>query len=144
MKKALRLIVLSALTPLASAAGPDFSGSWDIDLRTPQQRADKVMCGTASFTLRQEGARITGEHTMAMPNCGQVNDGGPGTVKGTVVGNKAVLTVTNRHNGAVVTGEAEMQGDQLHWKQTGETQPASPKDAATMILDEGLLTRDDH
>jgi hypothetical protein len=50
-----------------------FSGEWEIDLRTPQEKKQRLECGTASFKLSQRGEKISGEHSMATVGCGRLN-----------------------------------------------------------------------
>ena len=93
----------------ATAAEPSFTGVWSIDLRTPEQRAQNVECGEASFALRQADKQVTGSHSVATAGCGRINEGGEGAVSGMVSGNSAVLVVTNSRNGASVKGTATLR-----------------------------------
>jgi len=91
-----KLILLSAWALGAQctyASETGFSGTWSIDLRTPEQKAQRAECGEASFVLLQTGKKITGSHTMATVGCGRLNEGGEGTVKGRVAGSRAFLVI---------------------------------------------------
>lgn len=90
-----------------------FSGIWEIDLRTPAERTNKVECGVATFELHQSGKKISGSHSFATPNCGRMNDGGEGTVKGYVMGPSAFLVVTSARNGVIVMGRADRFGNSI-------------------------------
>jgi hypothetical protein len=118
-----------------------FSGTWTIDLRTPEQKAQGAECGEATFVLKQAGKRISGSHTMATVGCGRLNEGGEGTVKGQVVGGKALLVVTSGRNGAVVRGSASLRSNGLYWETTEEVQAGEPAGDSPLILSKGFLTR---
>lgn len=119
----------------------DFSGGWWIDLRTPDQKKTKVECGGAYFYLTQEGNRIRGDHSFATAHCGRLNEGGPETVKGVIVGVTAVMTVQSGRNGAVVLGLATRDGKQLRWETVDDIVPGSPEGDSALILSKGLLSR---
>lgn len=121
-----------------------FTGTWSIDLRTPSERKEKVECGTAVFTLTQTGTRIVGDHSMATPRCGRMNDGGEGTVKGMVVGGTAVLAVTSGRNGQIVLGSAQIRGASLHWQVSEEIKAGEPEGDSGLILQSGVLHRARH
>lgn len=122
------------------AANTDFTGHWVIDLRTVQQRQQKLDCGEATFTLKQTGDRITGDHTYSTAGCGRLNEGGEGTVKGIVSGSTAVLTVRSGRTGAVVLGKAARQGNRLTWTSLEEVAPGFPEHEPALILDTGVLS----
>jgi hypothetical protein len=128
-------------TPLGRAAGTPFTGSWSIDLRTPAERDRKAECGFATVTLTQSADKITGDHSMATPDCGRVNDGGEGTVKGVVVGTVAVVVVTSARNGGVALGTAKLERGALRWRMLEEIKPGEPQGDSPLILWDGLLDR---
>jgi hypothetical protein len=133
---------LAGLLPvLALAAGPDFSGQWTIDMRTPAERQNKVECGIASFTLSQTGESINGEHSFSTPGCGRLNEGGAGSVKGLIVGATAVLVVTSGRNGAMVLGKATLSRGKLHWVTVQEIRLGEPEGESPLILGAGVLSR---
>lgn len=107
-------VLLINTLPALYAAESSFTGSWYLDLRTPEQIQAKAECGGAGFELVQQGNTVTGTHYFATVNCGRINEGGE--VKGTVTGSEAVLYVTSGRNGEVVRGRATLQGGQLRWQ----------------------------
>jgi hypothetical protein len=133
-----------ALSAPAQAQSPPqpFTGTWSIDLRTPSERKEKAECGTAVFTLSQTGSKIVGDHSMATPRCGRMNDGGEGTVKGLVVGGTAVLAVTSGRNGQIVLGSAQVRGASLHWQVSEEIKAGEPQGDSGLILQSGVLRRE--
>jgi hypothetical protein len=134
-------LALSAPTKAQSLPAP-FTGTWSIDLRTPAERKEKFECGTAVFRLSQTGRKIVGDHTMATPRCGRVNEGGEGTVKGVVVGGTAVLTVTSARNGQIVLGSATIRGNALHWQVSQEIKAGEPEGDSGLILQSGVLRKE--
>ena len=132
-------LVLAALSTYATETR--FSGTWSVDLRTQEQKAQRAECGEASFVLHQAGKKITGSHTMATVGCGRLNEGGEGTVKGHVVGNRAHLVVTSGRNGAVVKGIATLRNENLYWETTEEVKAGEPEGDSPLIFGKGLLTR---
>ncbi|WP_036837248.1 hypothetical protein [Polaromonas sp. CF318] len=134
-------LALSAPAKAQSLSAP-FTGTWSIDLRTPSERKEKVECGTAAFKLLQTGNRIIGSHSMATARCGRLNDGGEGSVKGTVVGSTAVLTVTSARNGQIVLGSAKIVGGSLHWQVSEEIKAGEQEGDSGLILQSGVLRRE--
>ena len=132
---------ISAQACSVFAAEVDFSGHWTIDLRSPQERKQKVECGGADFTLTQTGEKISGSHSYATPRCGRLNEGGDETVKGVVVGSTAVLVVTSGRNGGMVLGKAKRQGNKLHWTSLEDLTAGDPQ-GDSLILGQGVLTLD--
>ena len=139
-----RVLITSAIalvTQSVRAADAKFSGTWSIDLRTPEQRAQSAECGEASFVLRQVGKEITGSHTMATVGCGRLNEGGEGTVKGQVVGSRALLLVTSSRNGATVKGVATLRNNTLFWETKEIVKAGEPAGDSPLILGKGSLTK---
>lgn len=140
---AVAMLLLAAIlgaAPMAAAA-ENFSGRWSLDLRTADQRARNLECGLATFELSQIGDKITGNHTFATPGCGQVNEGGYGTVTGVAIGPTAVLVVTSARNGAVVMGKATLSRHMLNWAVLEEIKNGEPEGESALILGGGLLSR---
>lgn len=133
-------VSILALSHIGVAA-KGFSGKWEIDLRTPQERKQLLECGTASFKLSQRGEKVSGEHSMATVGCGRLNEGGEGSVSGVARGNTAVLTVTSGRNGQVVRGTAKLEGATFHWRTQKELKPGEPKGDSGLILGSGVLKR---
>jgi hypothetical protein len=117
-----------------------FSGDWTIDLRTPAERKLKADCGLATFRLSQTGTKIIGRHYFATSNCGRINEGFDGSVKGYVIGSTAVLVVTSGRNGAVFMGSASRVGSQLRWSVHDEIKSGEPYGDA-LVLQQGFLKR---
>jgi hypothetical protein len=134
-------LVLLVATAAAGAEPGGFAGRWNVDLRTPSERAQHAECGIASFELAQDGDRIYGSHSMATVGCGRVNEGGPETVKGVVVNGVAMLVVTSGRNGAIVMGTATQSKDRLHWQYREEVRPGEPEGDSPLILNSAILVR---
>lgn len=87
-------VVLFGLLPFCCFAQPPiFSGTWNIDLRSAEERKLHFECGTATFELTQVGDKVSGNHYMSTPRCGRINEGGEGTVKGYQPGGTTAFTV---------------------------------------------------
>jgi len=84
---------------------------------------------------------ITGDHNFSTANCGRLNEGGPETVKGIVVGDTAVLSVTSGRNGAIVLGVARLVGSRLRWETVQEIRAGEPEGDSPLILFKGTLVR---
>lgn len=142
LARTLSALFLLFFASLAAAAGPvkgQFTGNWEIDLRTPAERAAKAECGHAYFMLEQRGHEITGDHGYATPGCGRVNNAGP--VHGQVRKGAAWLEVTSAGQGAVVRGRATLVKGQLMWRTLEVLKPGTPQGDSPLILDKGLLYR---
>jgi hypothetical protein len=139
--RAFIFVPLFFIQTLACATESNFSGTWVIDLRSTEEQKANVECGTAEFKLTKNAENISGEHTFATVGCGRLNEGGPKTVSGIIVGNTAVLVVTSGRNGAMVLGKATLQGDMLYWQTLQELQPGEPAEDSPLILSNGVLTR---
>lgn len=140
-----RLLALSESIPMNASGAPsgaDFGGAWSIDLRSPAERKRGAECGGAYFSLRQSGSAIIGAHAFATVDCGRINEGGDGTVKGVVHGAGAILVVTSGRNGAVVIGKATRRGGLMHWVSVDEIRAAKYEGDSALILSEGTLARE--
>jgi hypothetical protein len=135
---AITLLLLQTL-PTLCAAESSFTGSWYIDLRTPDEVAAKEECGGAGFELIQKGKAISGTHYFATVKCGRLNEGG--AVKGIATGSEATLLVTSGRNGAVVRGKATLQRNRLTWQTLEEIKPGEPDGDSPLILGKGVLIR---
>lgn len=134
--------LLTVLWVSALFAGmPDFSGKWTVDLRNTEDKRRGFACGEATFDLQQTGDRILGSHSFYPLDCGQINEGGEETVKGTVVGNVAVLVVTSGRNGAIVLGRARLEAGQLRWEMLEDVRPGEPSGDSPLILRRGDFHR---
>ena len=140
-RRVLLLSAIALLTQSVRAADAKFSGTWSIDLRTPEQKAKNAECGEASFVLMQVGKEIAGSHTMSTVGCGRLNEGGEGTVKGRVVGTRALLLVTSGRNGATVKGVATLRNNVLFWETKEEVRAGEPAGDSPLILGSGSLIK---
>jgi hypothetical protein len=117
----------------------DFTGHYRVEICP--NGIDKP-CGEATFTLIQVETRICGDHTFVAPGAGRMNEGFPGSVRGTIVGRTAVLTVTSGRNKAIVIGKALLNGQKLEWETLEEIAEGEPS-GESLIFAKGTLTRDD-
>ncbi|WP_165681354.1 hypothetical protein [Metapseudomonas otitidis] len=139
LARLLAALLLQATPALCLAEPTFFTGSWYLDLRTPEQQAAQAECGGAGFDLTQQGNTVHGTHYLATVNCGKLNDGGE--VRGTVTGSEAVLFVTSGRTGEVVKGKATLQGDTLRWQVLETVKAGEPEWEAGLVLREGALGR---
>lgn len=118
----MRVFALSALlvgmsAQSAHAAKPDFSGAWSV------KWCDKAKpvrdCGGFSLYLVQDGDRICGEHQVATVGLGRLDEGQPGTVLGSVSGNKATVVIDATRSGAKYLATAKRAGNRLQWRLVG-------------------------
>jgi hypothetical protein len=91
--------------------------------------------------LKQNCKKIIGSHSLAIPGCARINEGGASTVKGIVIHRTAVLIVTSERNGDIVMGTASLYGNRLFWKTNEIIKQSEPEGDSPLILNEGLLTR---
>lgn len=143
-RKACLCLVVALLPCVSFADTPSFTGIWTIDLRSPEQKKQKLTCGSATFELTQTDTKITGNHYFATVQCGRMNEGGAGTVKGVVVGSTAVLVVTSGRNGAIVMGSAKLNRGALEWQTLEDIKDGEPPDDSPLILWKGTLLRMDN
>ena len=121
------------------AAKPDFNGPWSVkwcDKAQPDRE-----CGGFSLYLVQEGERICGEHQVATAGLARLDEGQPGTVLGTVSGNKATVVIDATRSGAKYLATAERSGNRLKWRIVGMV-VAGQHDEPTIIPQTVTLTRD--
>lgn len=137
----LALGTIALLLVAGRALASDFTGTWFIDLRTPAERERKAECGYADFTLVQTKERVEGSHSFGTADCGRMNEGGPGTVKGVVLDGKAILIVTSGRNGEMAMGIAIIEGNKLQWRVLRELRPGEPEGDSGLILWKGTLLR---
>jgi hypothetical protein len=131
------VFVLIIATIQLSAVASEFTGQYTENIC--QYGKDKP-CSNASFTLIQKGSRICGDHSFGSPGEGRINEGFPGSVRGTVVGRTAILVVTSGRNGGIVLGKAVLVGPNLQWQTLEEISEGTPP-GDTLILDKGILKR---
>ena len=117
----------------------DFTGEWELDLRSGQEQKNNVECGRAYFYIEQKGEKITGNHVFATSGCGQLNEGFEGSVKGVVIGQTAVLVVTSGRNGAIVMGKAKRKDNKLYWETEEEIRPGEEEGDSPLIVFKGTF-----
>lgn len=131
------LFALALVSAQLPAAAADFTGEFTVSI-CPDGKSKP--CGGASLTLIQNGARICGDHSFATPGAGRINEGFPGSVRGTVIDQTAVLVITSGRNNAIVFGKALMVGRNLQWQTLEEIFEGSPSGDA-LIFAKGILER---
>lgn len=132
------LIACTSIPP-AHGAKPDFSGAWSV------QWCDKANpdrdCGAFSLFLVQDGDRLCGEHQVATVGLGRLDEGQPGSVLGTVSGNRATVVIDATRSGAKYMATAERTGNRLQWRIVGMVL-AGESAEPTIIPQKDTLTRD--
>lgn len=132
------LIACTSIPP-AYGAKPDFNGAWSVqwcDKANPERE-----CGAFNLYLVQDGDRLCGEHQMATVGLGRLDEGQPGTVLGTVSGNRATVVIDATRTGAKYMATAERTGNRLQWRIVGMVM-AGESAEPTIILQKDTLTRD--
>jgi hypothetical protein len=123
---------------LAEGLPSNFTGNYSVDI-CPDGVSKP--CGRASLTLLQNGLRICGDHTFVTPGAGRMNEGFAGSVRGTVVGDIAVLVITSGRNGGVVLIRTQLSGSNLKWETVEQVSEGSPPGDA-LIFGSGILRRE--
>lgn len=132
------LIACTAIPP-ARAAKPDFNGAWSVrwcDKENPERE-----CGAFNLYLVQDGNRLCGEHQMATVGLGRLDEGQPGSVLGSVSGNRATVVIDATRSGAKYMATAERTGNRLEWRIVGMVL-AGESAEPTIIPQKDTLTRD--
>jgi len=128
--------MLMAVVSSTTAAAVDFTGEWAADICTEGKGKP---CGNTGFSLIQNGSRICGDHTFMTANAGRMNEGFPGSVRGTVVGDTAVLVVTSGRNHGIVLGKASIVKNRLRWETLEEISSGEPEGDSPLIYGKGIL-----
>ena len=131
--RGLLLLGILCYNEVVLAKEPSFTGNWTIDLRDAAERKRNAECGFASFQLKQEANSISGGHQMMTADCGRMNEGGPDSVKGVVVGSTAVLVVTSERNGEIVMGAVRLSKGRLEWRVLEEVKAGEPVGDALIL-----------
>ena len=133
-----RFLGVAILMAVASttAFAANFTGVWSTDLCIEGKGKP---CGRTVFSLIQNGSRVCGDHTFMTANASRMNEGFPGSVRGTVVGNTAVLVVTSGRNNGTVIGKALITKNGLSWETLEEISSGDPEGDSPLIYDKGVL-----
>jgi len=110
------LITAFLLTFGAGAAYAEahlFSGAWEVKWC---DKNPKIECGGFYLYLIQKGTRICGDHFAATPGLGRLNEGGPKSIIGTVVGSTAVVAITSGRDNTTYLAKAKRVGPALEWQ----------------------------
>jgi hypothetical protein len=139
LASALAALLVGMPMQSAHAAKPDFTGAWSVkwcDKANPGRD-----CGGFSLYLVQDGDRICGEHQVATVGLGRLDEGQPGTVLGTVSGNKATVVIEATRSGAKYLATAERSGNRMKWRLVGMVD-AGEFPEPTIIPQREALARD--
>ena len=111
------IAIVIAAAGFATAAQADtgaFAGAWGVKHCMPGRPKDD--CGGFYLYLIQRGTRICGDHFMATPGLGRLNEGGDRSVVGAVVGSAAIVEITSGRDGTRYLAQARRVKDKLEWK----------------------------
>src|SRR6185436_11652410 len=91
-------LFLAVVAGPSVAQVPSFAGAWAEPLCA---HGDRERCGGFFLYIVQKGSRLCGDHFAATPGLGRLNEGGPRSIVGTVVGKTAVVSVTSGRDESV-------------------------------------------
>ena len=126
------MFLLSAVCALSSCATPpamasgvsDYSGAWAVALCDGRQ--DGQPCGTFDLYLAQDAqGRICGQHFVATPGLGRLDESDPSTVLGTVEQDAAVVVIRSTRNDARYMARLSMRDGRLRWHRIGLVVPGA-------------------
>ena len=120
-------------------AGPrlaDLSGVWGSD--RCNESSQEASCGTFVLYLVQKGDRICGSYFGGRSHLSQVDEGGPRSVLGVVVGNTAVVSIESGRNGAIYLATTRKSGGTLRWKTVGIIKKPSSGDVDFIAPDQSM------
>ncbi|HEY9097135.1 MAG TPA: hypothetical protein VIN35_15430, partial [Hydrogenophaga sp.] len=120
-----------------AAAQADFSGSWRIALCDKDR--PQAECGAFTVHLVQKGDRVCGTHNAATPGLARVDEGGPRSIVGQVVGRTAVMAIRSGRSEGVYLVSARQRSGSIDWHRQ-ETVDAGNGDT-DVIADQALLQR---
>jgi hypothetical protein len=121
----------------AEATHADFSGSWRVDWCDKDR--PQAECGAFIVHLVQKGDRLCGTHTGATAGLSRMDEGGPRSILGQVVGRTAVLTIRSGRSEGIYLVSARQRSSAIDW-QRQETVQAGNGDI-DVIADQAQLTR---
>ena len=99
------------------APQPDFNGAWSA--KWCDRNYPRDPCGMFDLHLVQRGERICGQHFAATPRLSKLEEGEPGSVLGTAVGNTAVLVIDNARTGEKNVAVVTLTPKGLQWRVIG-------------------------
>ena len=114
-----------------------FEGAWGIRMCAPNQKMEE--CGGFYLYLVQRNDRVCGDHYTATPGLGRLNEGGPRSVVGPVLGDVATLQVTSGRDGTRVRASARSVNDSIEWKVVEVLKEGGGD--SPLIVHGGFLTR---
>lgn len=132
-------VVACTSIPPAHGAKTDFNGAWSVEW-CDKENAQRD-CGAFNLYLVQDGDRLCGEHQMATVGLGRLDEGQPGSVLGTVSGNRATVVIDATRSGAKYMATAVRVGSLLQWRIVGMVL-AGEWDEPTILPHKSTLTRD--
>lgn len=103
--------------PIVQTNKPDFTGAWSAKWCDPEH--PRAECGNFVLHLVQRGERICGQHFAATPRMSKLEEGEPGSVLGTSVGNVAVLLIDNARSGERNIAVVRLTPKTLQWHVVG-------------------------
>ena len=131
-------IALGLFATTAFGGGGPFEGAWGIKHCAPNRPKDE--CGGFYLYLVQRGSRLCGDHFMATPGLGRLNEGGPRSVIGTIVNSTAVVVITSGRDGTQYLAQARRVKNGLEWKLLEEFKSGGGPDSP-LVGDKATLTR---
>jgi len=132
-------LVGCASGPPARAAKSDFNGTWSAKWCDPGY--PEAQCGNFVLHLVQKGERVCGQHVAATPRLSKLEEGEPGSVLGTSVGDAAVLLVDNARSGERNLVVVTFTPAGLHWHVVGVAVPGE-RPWNSIIGGEWVLSKD--
>lgn len=125
--------------PIVQTNKPGFTGAWSAKWCDPEY--PQAECGNFVLHLVQRGERICGQHFAATPRLSKLEEGEPGSVLGTAVGNTAVLLIDNARSGERNIAVVNLTRKGLQWHVVGKAiQGERPWDS--IIGGDWLLSND--
>lgn len=122
-----------ASSPALGSGRPDYAGAWAVELCEGRQAGQP--CGTFDLYLTQdEQGRICGEHFVATPGLGRLDESDPSTVLGVVGSDAAVVVIRSTRNDARYMARIFISDGQMQWRRIGML--ASGSDDETSIIPE--------
>ncbi|MEZ5702807.1 MAG: hypothetical protein R3E42_14000 [Burkholderiaceae bacterium] len=95
-------------------AQADFSGSWRVSWCDKER--PKAECGSFTVHLAQKGERVCGTHTGATPGLSRMDEGGPRSIVGQVVGTTAVLAIRSGRSEGISLVSAHERANAIDWR----------------------------